>query len=52
MTTVPGTEPVVRVRDLRKSFKDLHVLRGVDLEVARAASSRCSAPTAQARPPS
>ncbi len=35
MTTVPGTEPVVRVRDLRKSFKDLHVLRGVDLEVAR-----------------
>ena len=29
------TEPVVRVNDLRKSFGDHEVLKGVDLEVAR-----------------
>ncbi|MEU1881509.1 ABC transporter ATP-binding protein [Streptosporangium sp. NPDC020072] len=27
--------PAIQVRDLRKSYKDLHVLRGVDFEVAR-----------------
>src|SRR4051794_13859938 len=27
--------PVIRVRGLEKSFKDVHVLRGVDLEIAR-----------------
>ncbi|MFC0107752.1 ABC transporter ATP-binding protein [Kibdelosporangium aridum] len=29
------TEPAIRVRDLEKSYKDLHVLRGVDFDVAR-----------------
>jgi ABC-2 type transport system ATP-binding protein len=29
------TEPAIRIRDLKKSFGDLHVLRGVDLDVAR-----------------
>ncbi|WP_344422484.1 ABC transporter ATP-binding protein [Pseudonocardia ailaonensis] len=32
MTT---TEPAIRVRGIRKSYKDLEVLRGVDLDVAR-----------------
>jgi ABC-2 type transport system ATP-binding protein len=27
--------PAIVVRGLEKSFKDLHVLRGVDLEIAR-----------------
>ena len=31
--TAPPTE-VIRVRGLEKSFKELHVLRGVDFEVA------------------
>jgi ABC-2 type transport system ATP-binding protein len=30
-----GHEPAIRVQGLQKSFKDLHVLRGVDLEIAR-----------------
>ena len=29
------TEPAIRVQGIEKSFKDVHVLRGVDLEVAR-----------------
>ncbi|RSM91539.1 export ABC transporter ATP-binding protein [Kibdelosporangium aridum] len=29
------TEPAIRVRDLEKSYNDLHVLRGVDFDVAR-----------------
>jgi len=33
MTTV--TEPAIRVQGIEKSFKDLHVLRGVDFDVAR-----------------
>ena len=33
MTT--ATEPAIRVQGLEKSFKDLHVLRGVDFDVAR-----------------
>lgn len=32
--SVQSAEPAVRVRDLRKSFKDLPVLRGVEFEVA------------------
>jgi len=35
MTTTASAGPGIRVRDLRKSFKDLHVLRGVDFEVGR-----------------
>ncbi|GAB3803911.1 ABC transporter ATP-binding protein [Spirosoma humi] len=31
----PSTEPVIEIKGLRKSFGDLHVLRGVDLEVSR-----------------
>ena len=27
--------PIVRIRNLHKSFDDLHVLRGVDLDVYR-----------------
>lgn len=34
MTANPTTVPVIRVRGLRKSFQDLRVLRGVDLDVA------------------
>lgn len=35
MSTSLLTEPAIRVRGLRKSFKDVEVLRGVDLDVAR-----------------
>ena len=28
------TEPAIRVQGIEKSFKDLHVLRGVDFDVA------------------
>ncbi|ALJ18621.1 ABC transporter ATP-binding protein [Microbacterium sp. No. 7] len=35
MTTASVAETAIRVRDLRKSYGDLHVLRGVDLEVRR-----------------
>ncbi|MGF0115006.1 ABC transporter ATP-binding protein [Promicromonospora sp. Marseille-Q5078] len=35
MTTEQSTEPAVRVQGITKSFGDLHVLRGVDLDVAR-----------------
>ncbi|MGX5695807.1 ABC transporter ATP-binding protein [Agromyces soli] len=38
MTSVAGSavaEPAIRVQGVEKSFKDLHVLRGVDFEVAR-----------------
>ncbi|QRQ99585.1 ABC transporter ATP-binding protein [Dyadobacter sandarakinus] len=31
----PGTDTVIRIRDLYKSFSDLHVLRGVNLDVNR-----------------
>lgn len=33
MTPEPPTAPAIRVRAIEKSFKTLHVLRGVDLEV-------------------
>jgi ABC-2 type transport system ATP-binding protein len=33
MTHDRAPEPAIRVRGIRKSFKDLHVLRGVDLDV-------------------
>jgi ABC-type polar amino acid transport system ATPase subunit len=33
MSAVEGTAPIVRLRDLRKSFGDLEVLRGIDLDV-------------------
>jgi hypothetical protein len=35
----------IRVQGIEKSFKDLHVLRGVDFDVRRGASSPCSART-------
>lgn len=35
MTTSTPTQHAIRVRGLTKSFKDVHVLRGVDLDVAR-----------------
>jgi ABC-2 type transport system ATP-binding protein len=35
MTARTASEPVIRVQGLEKSYKDLHVLRGVDFEVAR-----------------
>ena len=34
MTTDQATAPAIRVHGIEKSFKDLHVLRGVDLDVA------------------
>ncbi|MEU4387976.1 ATP-binding cassette domain-containing protein [Promicromonospora sp. NPDC023805] len=34
-TTGAGREPAIRVRGMEKSYKDLHVLKGVDFEVAR-----------------
>jgi ABC-2 type transport system ATP-binding protein len=34
-TTGAGREPAIRVQGIEKSYKDLHVLKGVDLEVAR-----------------
>ncbi|WP_069385315.1 ABC transporter ATP-binding protein [Cellulosimicrobium cellulans] len=34
MTTDQSLAPAIRVRGVEKSFKDLHVLRGVDLDVA------------------
>ncbi|WP_423464907.1 ABC transporter ATP-binding protein [Promicromonospora sp. MS192] len=33
--TEQGRDIAIRVRNIEKSYKDLHVLRGVDLEVAR-----------------
>src|SRR5262249_50446977 len=35
MTTQQSTGPAIRVQGLRKSYKKLEVLRGVDFEVAR-----------------
>ncbi|WP_031468517.1 ABC transporter ATP-binding protein [Sciscionella sediminilitoris] len=35
MSTPPAVEPAIRVEGLEKSYQDLHVLRGVDFEVAR-----------------
>ncbi len=40
----------IRVQGLEKSYKKLEVLRGVDFDVARGASSLCSARTGQAKP--
>ncbi|MEV0890530.1 ATP-binding cassette domain-containing protein [Promicromonospora sp. NPDC050262] len=34
MTTDQATAPAIRVHGIEKSFKDLHVLRGVDFDVA------------------
>jgi len=34
MTTIQRDEPAIRVQGLEKSYKELHVLRGVDFEVA------------------
>jgi ABC-2 type transport system ATP-binding protein len=33
MSTAPANPPLLRVRDLHRSFGDLHVLEGIDLEV-------------------
>ena len=35
MTTATATAPAIQVKGLEKSYKDLHVLRGVDFEVER-----------------
>lgn len=35
MTTDQALQPAIRVQGIEKSFKDLHVLRGVDFEVPR-----------------
>ncbi|WP_053383625.1 ABC transporter ATP-binding protein [Leucobacter celer] len=35
MSEPSGSDPAIRVSGLQKSFKDLHVLRGIDLEVER-----------------
>ncbi|MFC8797682.1 ABC transporter ATP-binding protein [Promicromonospora sp. NPDC057138] len=35
MPTERGREAAIQVRNIEKSYKDLHVLKGVDLEVAR-----------------
>ncbi|RZU67054.1 ABC-2 type transport system ATP-binding protein [Microterricola gilva] len=35
MTNEQTLEPAIRVRGIQKSFKDLHVLRGVDFDVER-----------------
>ena len=45
-------EVLLRARGVRKSFKGVQALRGVDLEVRRARSSACSGPTARASRPS
>jgi ABC-2 type transport system ATP-binding protein len=34
VTAAPTREPAIHVQDLHKSYKELHVLRGVDLDVA------------------
>ena len=34
MTTDQVLEPAIRVQGIEKSFKELHVLRGVDFDVA------------------
>jgi len=34
VTTERGHEPAIRVQNMEKSYKELHVLRGVDFEVA------------------
>ena len=47
-----STDTAIRVHSLEKAYGKVAVLHGVDFDVARAASSPCSAPTAQARPPS
>ena len=35
-TSAPTRDPAVRVQGLEKSYKELHVLRGVDFDIARA----------------
>ena len=35
MTTTHAQGPAIRVQGLEKSYKELHVLRGVDFDVAR-----------------
>ncbi|WP_305072233.1 ABC transporter ATP-binding protein [Micromonospora sp. PLK6-60] len=35
MTSQPASGPAIQVRGLEKSYRELHVLRGVDLDVAR-----------------
>jgi len=50
---LPETEQpasAITVQGLQKSYKKLHVLRGVDFDVRRAASSPSSARTGRARP--
>jgi ABC-2 type transport system ATP-binding protein len=34
MTTTKTREPAIRLQAITKSYKDLHVLRGVDFDVA------------------
>jgi ABC-2 type transport system ATP-binding protein len=46
----PRQNQAIVVQGLQKSYKTLEVLRGVDFDVARAASSPFSARTERARP--
>jgi hypothetical protein len=39
----------IQVKGLQKSYKQIHVLKGVDFEVEKAVFSPCSAPMARAR---
>ena len=49
-TTDRAGHPAIRVRGLEKSFKDLAVLRGVDIDVARGSIFALLARTGPARP--
>ena len=48
-TSVNGTVSAAEVRGLTRAFGDRRVLDGLDLDVAAASSSRCSAAAARAR---
>lgn len=44
--------PAISIRGLTKSYRDVQVLRGVDLDVAPGSIVALLAPTGRARPPS
>jgi ABC-2 type transport system ATP-binding protein len=46
MTTTTTTRPAPRISGLRKSFGEMVVLDGIDVEIAEGRYSRGSAPTA------
>ena len=51
MTPQPVQEPAIHVQDLAKSYKQLHVLRGVSFDVAKCSILPSWAPTEPAKPP-